>query len=122
MKDAINPQHYQRGGIEAYDVIRAFDLAYPLGNVVKYVLRAGRKDPRTLAQDLRKARWYLDRYIAEIDPDVETIEGESPEEVKAAIIDRLRQVPIRKRCRDCGGTGFVNEGGWRCVDCGGLPC
>lgn len=63
MADAVNhPPHYQAGGLEAIDVIEAFDLGFCLGNTVKYVLRAGRKGDAT--EDLKKARWYLDREIA----------------------------------------------------------
>jgi len=60
--DAVNrPAHYIRGGLEAWDVIAAFGLGYLLGNVCKYILRAGHKGPA--AEDLRKARAYLDRAI-----------------------------------------------------------
>lgn len=62
MTDAVNnPPHYKAGGLEAIDVIEAFGLGFHLGNVVKYSLRAGRKDH--LLQDLRKARWYLCREV-----------------------------------------------------------
>jgi hypothetical protein len=63
--DAVNhPAHYKSQGMEVIDVIESFGLgeSFHLGNVVKYVLRAGRKDD--VLQDLRKARWYLDRKIA----------------------------------------------------------
>ncbi len=44
MNDPVhNPAHYKSGGIEVIDVIEAFKLNYRLGNVIKYVLRAGRK-------------------------------------------------------------------------------
>jgi hypothetical protein len=56
-----SPSHYTAGGIETIDFIEAKDLGYHLGNVVKYVSRAGRKGDRV--EDLRKARWYLDRAI-----------------------------------------------------------
>lgn len=59
--DPINPDHYKRNGIEAVDVIEAFDLNYRLGNVVKYVLRHVGKNG---LEDLKKARWYLDREIS----------------------------------------------------------
>lgn len=60
--DPVNhPAHYQRGGMEAIDVIEAFGLDYHLGNAVKYILRAGHKDD--LSTDLAKARWYIDRAI-----------------------------------------------------------
>ena len=63
MSDMVSdPPHYKSGGVEAIDVIEAFNLDYHLGNVVKYVLRAGRKtsDP---TQDLEKAVWYLNRCL-----------------------------------------------------------
>jgi len=59
--DPINPDHYKRNGIEAVDVIEAFDLNYRLGNVIKYVLRHVGKNG---LEDLKKARWYLDREIS----------------------------------------------------------
>ena len=61
--DPVNhPPHYQAGGIETIDFIEAKDLNYRLGNVVKYVSRAGKKnfDP---IEDLEKALWYLQREI-----------------------------------------------------------
>jgi len=66
-KDDINhPAHYKSGGIEVIDVIEAFNLNYHLGNVVKYLLRAGRKNDAL--EDLKKARWYLDREIVRREP------------------------------------------------------
>jgi len=62
--DLVNhPPHYRTGGVETIDFIEAKDLNYRLGNVVKYVSRAGKKssDP---VQDLEKAAWYLQREIA----------------------------------------------------------
>jgi hypothetical protein len=61
--DLVNhPPHYKAGGIETIDFIEAKDLNYRLGNVVKYVSRAGRKDSDPV-QDLQKAAWYLQREI-----------------------------------------------------------
>jgi hypothetical protein len=61
--DVVNhPPHYKAGGIETIDFIEAKDLNYRLGNVVKYVSRAGRKDSDPV-QDLQKAAWYLQREI-----------------------------------------------------------
>jgi hypothetical protein len=61
--DLVNhPPHYKSGGIETIDFIEAKDLNYRLGNVVKYVSRAGRKDSDPV-QDLEKAAWYLQREI-----------------------------------------------------------
>lgn len=64
MSDIINsPAHYTDGGIETIDFIEAKGLNYHLGNVVKYVSRAGKKDPAKKLEDLRKAEWYLTREI-----------------------------------------------------------
>lgn len=62
--DAVNhPAHYTSGRIEVIDFIEDQKLDYHLGNVIKYVCRAGRKDPATEQEDLRKAVWYLQRRI-----------------------------------------------------------
>jgi len=62
--DAVcHPAHYGGGNnpYEAIKVIEAWELGFCLGNVVKYIARAGKKaDP---LEDLKKARWYLDREI-----------------------------------------------------------
>ena len=60
-----HPDYYKRGGIEAIDAIEAWGLGFHLGNVVKYIARAGRKTADSL-QDLQKAAWYLDREIKRI--------------------------------------------------------
>lgn len=59
------PAHYTRGGIEVIDFIEDQGLGYRLGNVVKYVSRAGFKS--NAVEDLKKARWYLDREIAALE-------------------------------------------------------
>jgi len=58
-----NPPHYKSGGIETIDFIEAKDLNYRLGNVVKYVSRAGRKAGSDPVVDLEKAAFYLQREI-----------------------------------------------------------
>ena len=65
-REAVNhPAHYNIGGIEAIDVIEAWDLNFCLGNVLKYIARAGHKTftDAGILEDLKKARWYLDREI-----------------------------------------------------------
>ena len=60
--DSVNhPAHYKVGGIETIDFIEAKKLGYNLGNVVKYITRAGHKGNQL--EDLRKAQWYLTREI-----------------------------------------------------------
>ena len=71
MADVINhPQHYTLGKIEVIDFIEDKGLNFNLGNVVKYVARAGHKkssgksmDAKAL-EDLKKTRWYIEREIA----------------------------------------------------------
>ena len=58
-----HPEYYNTGKIEVIDFIEDKQLGFHLGNVVKYVARAGRKDPSKTIEDLEKARWYLDREI-----------------------------------------------------------
>lgn len=60
-----HPPHYTHGGIEVIDFIEAKELSYKLGNVVKYVARAGYKANKL--QDLRKAAWYLAREIQQVE-------------------------------------------------------
>lgn len=62
--DNINhPSHYTDGKIEVINFIEDKKLNYHRGNVVKYIARAGKKDPAKELEDLKKARWYLDREI-----------------------------------------------------------
>lgn len=62
--DLVNkPPHYKTGGVETLDFIEAKDLNYRLGNVVKYVVRCGKKAGSDPVQDLEKARFYLEREI-----------------------------------------------------------
>jgi hypothetical protein len=62
--DPVNhPPHYKAGGIETINYIEANDLNYRLGNVIKYVSRAGKKEGVDPVQDLEKAAWYLQREI-----------------------------------------------------------
>lgn len=63
MSDPINPPHYKIGGIEAIDVIEAWKLDFCLGNALKYIARAGKKNPAKETEDLLKAVWYLQRKI-----------------------------------------------------------
>lgn len=68
MKEQVNhPSHY--GGsdnpYETIKVIEDWELDFHLGNVVKYVSRAGKKDDEL--QELKKARWYLDRKIQKLE-------------------------------------------------------
>ncbi len=67
MSAVEHPAHY--GGAdnpyEAIKVIEAWGLGFCLGNTIKYIARAGKKD--ATIQELKKARWYLDREIANME-------------------------------------------------------
>jgi hypothetical protein len=64
MSSVDHPPHYRKdSGYEAIDVIEAWDLGFSLGNAVKYISRAGRKDPVKTIEDLEKASWYITREI-----------------------------------------------------------
>lgn len=64
-----SPVHY--GGkdnpYEAIKVIEAWGLDFCLGNVAKYISRAGKKDKSKELEDLRKASWYLNRKIEQLE-------------------------------------------------------
>ena len=65
--DPINPSHYKQGGIECIEAIKAATgegfIGYVWGNVLKYLWRWPKKGG---VDDLKKARWYLDRLIQEV--------------------------------------------------------
>jgi len=65
MSEKVNhPDHYggESNPYEAIKVIEAWDLNFHLGNVVKYISRAGKKSKNSI-EDLKKAEWYLNRYV-----------------------------------------------------------
>lgn len=70
--DTINPAHYRDGKIEVIDYIEDKQLGYCLGNAVKYISRAGKKheqgmtDKEKAIDDLKKAKWYIERRIMEL--------------------------------------------------------
>ena len=67
-RDNVNhPDHYNHGKIEVVDFIEDQHLGFHLGNAVKYISRAGRKDPARTIEDLRKAAWYLNRQIERLE-------------------------------------------------------
>lgn len=66
-KDNINPSHYQKDGRwQPIDLIEDRNLDFCLGNAVKYISRAGKKDPSTYAEGLKKAKWYIERLHARL--------------------------------------------------------
>ncbi len=81
-KEMINhPTHYggKNNTYECIKVVEAWQLGFHLGNVLKYISRAGKKNlydhgekKDVILEDLHKAAWYLNRYIATISPEKQT--------------------------------------------------
>ena len=72
MGNNISPSYYQKGKIEVTDFIIDQQLNFIEGNIIKYVTRY--KDKSGI-QDLRKARWYIDKLI-ETQMDIKLLEGD----------------------------------------------
>lgn len=68
-----HPQHYKPGKLEAINIIEHYNLGFRLGNTIKYILRHKSKHETKLKQleDLKKAKWYLDREIAKLEKKIE---------------------------------------------------
>jgi hypothetical protein len=66
LSDPTNPAHYRKhpSGIECITVTEHFGFC--LGNAIKYIWRSGEREDRRV-EDLRKARWYIDREIARLE-------------------------------------------------------
>ena len=67
-KETVNhPAHYLKdSGHEVIDVILSRKLNFPLGNAIKYIARAGRKNPNKIIEDLEKAKFYINYEIEAI--------------------------------------------------------
>ena len=95
--DHVNhPSHY--GGdstYEAVNVIEAWNLGWHLGSAVKYIARAGKKPNNPELQDLKKARWYIDRRIAQLEGNKEAETCEFVKSCQNSITASLReQMPV----------------------------
>ena len=72
MSSVDHPAHY--GGNSIYDTIKVIDawkLDFCLGNAVKYISRAGKKNPDKEIEDLKKAVWYLEHKIELLEREIE---------------------------------------------------
>ena len=61
-----HPSHYTDGKIEVIDYIEDKKFDYCLGNAIKYISRAGKKNPDKTIEDLEKAIWYIQRRIKQL--------------------------------------------------------
>jgi hypothetical protein len=69
MEEMVNhPTHYGGDGVyETIKVIEAWELGFHLGNTVKYISRAGKKGVNKEIEDLKKAMFYLNRHIENLE-------------------------------------------------------
>ena len=75
INDNVNHQsHYTDGKIEVIDFIEDKKLNFHRGNAVKYLARAGKKNPEKEVEDLKKAAWYINR-------EIERLENEQCDEI-----------------------------------------
>ena len=66
LSEKVNhPAHYNQGKIEVIDAIEDWKLDFHAGNVVKYVARSA--SGGNMLQDLKKAQWYIERLIKNLE-------------------------------------------------------
>ena len=136
MKTIDHPDHY--GGAdnpyEAIKVIEAWDTGFHLSNVLKYVSRAGKKPGVDILEDLKKAAWYLDRYITVVEQEINGGEcqgflvsndpnrsDQRPEKGQSALSEpragtdpaREKSVPDRQETSSPLSIDTVYPSGWR---------
>lgn len=73
-----HPAHYNSGKIEVIDFLEDQNLPFHLANAVKYICRAGKKNPDKVAEDLQKAIWYINRYIGLVEDKPEPKSADDP--------------------------------------------
>lgn len=67
MNDNVNhPSHYTSGKIEVIDFIEDQGFGFHIANAVKYLSRAGKKNPDKIVEDFEKAIWYINRRIGQL--------------------------------------------------------
>ena len=76
--DPVNhPAHYTKGKIECIDFIQDQELNFCRGNAIKYIVRAGFKDPDKEVEDLEKAVFYLNREIKNLTEEIDDSKNRS---------------------------------------------
>lgn len=85
MNDNVNhPSHYTYGKIEVINFIEDKNLNFHRGNAVKYIARAGKKNPEKEVEDLEKAVWYTNR-------EIQRINGQSKNSVLLEHLEALKK-------------------------------
>lgn len=92
VSESVNhPKHYNFGSIEVIDVLEDWQLGFHEANAVKYIARAKHKGNEL--EDLRKARWYLDRRIRNL---------KNPDGVKTTVTWTQKPFEPVEVCAECG--------------------
>lgn len=108
MSDAVHhPSHYNVGKIEVIEFIEDQKLDHHRGTAVKYICRAGRKNPDTFVEDIQKAVWYLQRLI-----EIQMPEPRRPNE--------MNEKRDKKKPDDCEHNELITDGKNppQCASCG----
>lgn len=94
MSDMVNhPSHYTDGNIEVIDFIEDKRLNYHRGNALKYLCRAGKKDPAKEVEDLQKAVWYINREIQRLEAQAQRdARAEELRAIGVTFADDLRRI------------------------------
>lgn len=93
-KSVSSPVHYTSyNQVEVIEITRW--LPFDLGNAVKYIARAGLKDPEKEDQDLLKALWYVDDHIEKVESRVEV---PNPREVMSDEMTAIFEWKVRRLC------------------------
>ena len=108
MSDTVNhPSYYTDGKIEVIEYIEDKKLGYCLGNAIKYISRAGKKDKEKEIEDLQKADWYIKRRIQELESWSERREYDKAiddfvKELQKKIEKDLANNDLALECKKCG--------------------
>lgn len=99
MAETVNhPAHY--GGDTTYEVIKVLEawrvLDFCCGNAVKYIARAGRKDPAAEIEDLRKAEWYIHRRIEQLSGERPSSPAPEPGPAEITEVEDLDTEPVER--------------------------
>jgi hypothetical protein len=110
-----HPKHYNQGKFEVIEVIEDQKLGFHLGNALKYICRAGKKDPNKVVEDLQKAKWYIERQIEISNPSLEVrrpndmnprTNGEKPTSlINSKVVDQMYEIVMRDQLK-----GIIRQG------------
>lgn len=103
MEKVNHPEYYggEENPYEVIKIIEALDLNFHLGNVLKYIVRAGKKGSTTELEDLKKAQWYIERRIDIIENYICKEEGKYDTTLACTFCKFENVNPGNTPCNDC---------------------